>query len=191
MESKVCSSCHKELPLKDFIGNNGKETKTCNKCKSYVRKSVIKHKERVIAYYEDNRENLLRRNKEYHQKHREEISSYFKEYRASHRELLRERSKKYYETHREQILERQRVSGKSRAWAMAHKEEVKKWREDNKESIKAKGKEYRASLPLWYIKIQLERQGFSEEDITPELIELKRAQLKLNKLIKSYENETN
>ena len=68
----------------------------------------------------------------------------------------------------------------------------KKYRENNKEKLNIKSKKYstivRNELADSYVKLQLTAQGFLKDQITPELIELKRIMLKTKRLCQQLQN---
>ena len=68
----------------------------------------------------------------------------------------------------------------------------KKYRRNNKEKLNIKSKKYNAiirnELGDSYVKLQLTNQGFLKDQITPELIELKRIMLKTKRLCQQLQN---
>ena len=83
------------------------------------------------------------------------------------------------------------------------REYMRKWRAENAEKIKTHNTKYRAknaeniktsnakatsSLASHYVKRILVSQGFKNEQITPELIELKRITLKTTRLCRQLKN---
>jgi len=81
-------------------------------------------------------------------------------------------------------------------WREANKEResenARKWRETNKEKEKARLIKLKAlnvkELRDYYVKQILRQQGFKSEQITPELIELKRITLKTKRLCRQLKN---
>jgi len=61
----------------------------------------------------------------------------------------------------------------------------KEWRKNNKDNSSVRQKEQRKKLPDYYIKAKL-----GVKNPPPELIEMKREQLTIHRLIKEMENET-
>ena len=72
----------------------------------------------------------------------------------------------------------------------AEKEKARKdkWYSENSEKEKARKVKYTAELKDAYIKAALRQQGFPNESITPELIELKRITLKTTRLCRQLKN---
>ena len=83
----------------------------------------------------------------------------------------KERQKEYYKENAEQIKEYQ-------------KEYAKK----NAERIKEHKKEYRKNLSDGYIKQEFKHQGYPPNQITPELIEVKRLIIKTKRLCKTSQS---
>ena len=117
------------------------------------------------------------------------------------KEAEREYKRRYREANKERILAREK------AYREANKERVaiknKKYREANKDKIKAIQKTYREAnrkkesarqrdweranikaIGASYCANRLKKQGFTPDQITPELIEVKRQLIKINRTIK-------
>ena len=195
MESKVCSRCKKELPIEEFIGAEGIEFRSCNRCREIGRRQQL----------------------EYKRMNPDKIKCQNIKYKEAHREELRVKANAYYYANRESILEKQRNSIKVKEYRKAHKEDArlrtakyrkshpelkvinaikaKEYRQNNKEYVLARDRAYAkkavSELRDWYVRVRLETRGFSPNDITSDLIELEKANILLKRLIKSYENETN
>ena len=79
-----------------------------------------------------------------------------------------------------------------RKYYAANKEILKahsvKWNAENPEKVKARSTRSVADLKESYIKSKLRQQGFPNESITPELIELKRITLKTSRLCRQLKN---
>ena len=61
------------------------------------------------AYYQNNRERILPKQKKYNQEHQEEIKEYHAEYNQEHQEEIKEYHAKYYQKNRGLILPKQKV----------------------------------------------------------------------------------
>ena len=93
---------------------------------------------------------------------------------------------KHYAANTEQVKE---ANAKYRAEnAEKEKARFRKYREENAEKIKAKNAKRRDDLKDPYVKDTLRAQGFKNEQITPELIELKRITLKTTRLCRQLKN---
>ena len=121
---------------------------------------------------------------------KEEKKEYMRKYYAANKEKLKEVARKYYVANKEKTLER------TRKWQEVNKEKSlevsRKWREVNKEKEKARSTKKSAldtkDLRDPYIRAKLRRQGFEKEQITPELIELKRITIKTHRLCRQLKN---
>lgn len=182
METKVCNRCHKRLPIEEFIGSKGYIIGRCKVCQEKA--NIVSR-----AYRENNREYEKARHRDYYIRTREvflEKSRIYHQRNKEHEKQLREANKerkhfynlRYYQENIDKI-----------------KEQVQQYYIKNKdkylEHCKAYNKRQSETLSDAYVVKIIKDKGFSKEDITPELIEYQRALLKLNRLIKSYENETN
>lgn len=116
---------------------------------------------------------------------------------ANYRKNNPDKAKQYYVNNREDMLERKKIFNKNNP-------EIRRYyRENNKEKIKSIGKEYRknnlykinerkksyiANLADSYV---LQRLQIRKDQATPELIELKRAQLQLTREIRNQTHGNN
>ena len=79
-----------------------------------------------------------------------------------------------------------------RKWRAENAEKIKtynaKYRAKNVENIKTSNAKATSSLVSHYVKRTLVSQGFKNEQITPELIELKRITLKTSRLCRRLKN---
>jgi hypothetical protein len=66
------------------------------------------HKQYQEKYYEQNREQLLEKQKQYQEQNQEQILEYKKQYREQNQEQLLEKQKRYREQNQEQLLEKQK-----------------------------------------------------------------------------------
>jgi len=96
------------------------------------------------------------------------VAEYDKKYRAENKGVIAEYDKKYRAENKEMIAERK-----------------KKYYEENKEVFAEYGKKKNELLPDSFVKMKIKIQYKCDyEDITPEMIEIKRAQIKLKRMIK-------
>jgi hypothetical protein len=70
--------------------------------------------ERNREYYKVNKEQILEHNKEYYQDNREQLLEKQKEYNEVNREQISEKNKEYYEKNKEQILEKYKEKNKEK-----------------------------------------------------------------------------
>lgn len=59
-------------------------------------------------YYQNNKDSVLKKNKEYREIHKEEVSKYIKTWSKLHPKAIREIGKRYYRSHREEVLQKQK-----------------------------------------------------------------------------------
>jgi len=172
---KQCSRCKETKPKSEFGKNKSKSDglhSYCNICNVEYSKK----------YRENNRDAVLERNKKYRENNREQIVESLKKYRENNREKIAERNKKYYENNREPIVESFKKYYENNREPII--ERGKKYRENNREQIIERGKKCRAELLDSYVKTKLKIKHPPKE-----LIEFKRDQLKLDRLIKKFTKE--
>jgi len=142
----------------------------------YDRRWRLKYPEKLkelrARYRERNREKLLLRGKLYRAQNRKEILARSRERYLKNREAAKTRCREYRAKNHDRLLLVDRL--RSAKYAKAHLA-----------SICARKKKYVAELKNFYIKNLLTRQpSLKHADIPPELVELKRAQLKLHRAMK-------
>lgn len=112
-QTKSCSKCHRELPLKEFhkhaTGKNGVQSK-CRDCvKAYRKAYYQKHQERLQEYskefYGANREHVLNYQQRYAAENKSRIISYRKQWYASNRDILLEIKRQDYQVNKEHYNE--------------------------------------------------------------------------------------
>ena len=102
---------------------------------------------------------------------KEEKREYDRKYRAENAEKIKAEKAKYRAENAEKI-----------------KASQAKYCAENAEKIKARRAKSIAELKDVYVEEMLRRQGFKNEQITPELIELKRITLKTTRLCRQLKN---
>lgn len=211
METKYCKYCDSHKSIIDFT--NEKRTKDgksniCKACKNlqasayrktdlgkqknrlYYDKNREKQKNYSLTYYEQNKKHILERTRGYYLNNPNKFKEYQKEYLKNNLDKVTNRNKNYREKNIEKfkILDAEyRKKNKERL-----KRQQKEWRELNKDEIKNKKKldhQYNCNnLTDFYVKSTLVRIGFNRNEITPELIELKRITLKTTRLCRQLKN---
>ena len=106
---------------------------------------------------------------------KEERSEYMRKYYAANKEMLKVHSVKWNAENPEKVK-----AGNAKHYAKKYAE--------NPEMFKARSTRSVADLKESYIKSKLRQQGFKNEQITPELIELKRITLKTTRLCRQLKN---
>ncbi len=103
----------------------------------------------------------------YHEKNKERISQTNKKYKEKNKERISQTNKKYKEKNKEK-----------------EKRYIQKYTEENKEALILKDRKRIEMMSNYYIVKTLRQQGIPKDQIAPELIELKRAILKVKRAIK-------
>lgn len=103
---KKCIKCSIEKGIIDFP----KSGNICKSCKSiYIKEYYLANKEKVKIsvrkYFEENKDNLLEKQKVRKEGIKKELSSYLKEYRKLNKSELDSKRKKYNEDNKERINE--------------------------------------------------------------------------------------
>ena len=106
---------------------------------------------------------------------KEERQEYMREYYTENKEKIKARSVKWNAENPEKFK-----ASNAKCYAKKYAE--------NPEKFKARSTRSVADLKESYIKCKLRKQGFKNEQITPELIELKRITLKTTRLCRQLKN---
>ena len=126
----TCKYCGFVGEAKYFRSPTGKVCKECRK---------KQQQEQGKKYYQDNRENLLSKNKEWRKENCEQIAEHNKEYYKINKEEINGKNKKYYEDNCERINKQTKEYRRNNRELIV--ERKKKYREDNKEKIAEHSKE--------------------------------------------------
>lgn len=131
------------------------------------------------AHQLKNKEKIRARMKEYRLKNKEKIREHYKGYWLKNKEKMNEKNRKY----------RLKNKGKIRAYRLKNKERTRAYYLKNKERARERTADGIAELSDNYIK-SLARQQFKIKaaDVTPEMIELKREQLTMYRLMKEVKH---
>lgn len=208
LKVKTCTKCGKTK----HYGESYFDKTWCQKCMREYQKKYRKEKREALSISEKEEINRKRRddyhrndklkeaNKEYYKKNKTIIAKKQKEYSKKNAIKLREKSRRWRENHKEEAKSRESM------WRSKNKERCvsnnAKWRRKNKERCFQYGVNYRKANKDKLIQIKkesgiLERKnlddvycikriksesGLNAEDITPEMIEIKRAQITLKRL---------
>jgi hypothetical protein len=95
--------------------------------------------------------------------------------REYHRIKYLDGADKYYKKKQKEY--KKRFPEKVKAWK-------KKYCNENADYLNAKHKEHREKLSSYYVRDKLKRQGFLPENITPEIIDIKRNLIKMQRIFK-------
>jgi hypothetical protein len=181
---RTCKKCGETKPIEEFYLQPGNKNGYNSECKSC--KKIYK-----ADYYRKNIKLIKSKHRIYSQSHKQEKIDYRREWLKNNPEKAKLMSKKSHERNRENILaylriyqktHKNKLNEKSKLWARNH---------PNKEKIKHQ--RYVKSLCDGYIIEQLFRNtGLLKSKIKehPELIEVKRIQIKLKRLANENSNRT-
>ena len=162
---KKCNKCGEALPLHMF----GKDKNAKDNLQVWCKTCSKKYSK---AYYRENKEEMKKYKKAYYEENKEEVKKYNKTYYENNQEEINKKSKAYYEE---------------------NKEEMKKYNKTYYENNQEERGEYQRTrvlkLPDSYIRRLLNKQGIDESLITPEIMELKRAVVKVTRIIKQKESK--
>lgn len=124
------------------------------------------------------------------------------QWKREHPEAVKKRHKKWRDNNRHKIRELNRIAywTNSQCWKdknkkyrqlnpEAHKESFRKWQTNNREHRNRKAREVVANLTDGYIRQRLKLVGI--KNISPEMIQLKREQLKVHRALESLTEDLN
>lgn len=206
-----CTICGEEKLTEDFKKDKrrprgvGSWCKVCHnkKYNEYRLKNIDRIRARSRELYSENIEYKRAKAKKYRDRNRDHVTKYNKIYREKNRVVLDARSKKYYDENRDKVREYKRK------WNKVNRETIKakrkKHRSENYDFIKKKEQEYhnknreqilfeqrkrRKNLTEGYI-INLLRKdpNFCENELVPEIIDLKRNQVTMHRLLKEAKGD--
>lgn len=184
-KTKKCSKCGEEKPLEEFYRHKSKKYGVRSECKLCSDKMSCKYSkthrkqinERRRKNYPINKDKIIKKSAEY--------------YESNHDKCIAARQR-YYATHRRQICDsRNRKRKENREYYLTKWNEYKSINKEKFKLYYQKQKKRIDDLMDSYIVARLVRQGFSSTDITPDLIELKRQQLKLERAYRLLNKEIN
>ncbi len=195
---KICTKCKMEKPVTEFYKHRG----TCKECyRTQANINSKKNVERRRQYYLSNKEKILEKRKQYVMDSQELRKEWYKKYSLIHKDELIRKSREYYHNHKDKCRERARqyrirngdkINEISRLYRSNHKNEIKKknslYRLTHQEQLQLLQqklhKKYIRELGDCYIKqILTQKSILSYADIPKELIELKRLQIKIKRLL--------
>jgi len=161
---KKCKKC---LELKDvFLFNKNKQNKDGLYTYCIICERILKR-----IYYLNNKKKILNKAKNYYSLNNNDRLFYAKQYQKNNPDKIN----KYQRLYR---VKKPKVCKKI----------SEKYYQNNKEKISQKFILSSQKTDDRYIKIQLNKNGFKKEQITPELIEVKRLIIKTIRLCKTLQN---
>jgi hypothetical protein len=199
METKKCSKCGEEKELSEFYKSS--KTKTGYKCqckecikkhneenkdhyKKYRAKRYLSKRKEIRQqqkdYYELNKESIKEKVRQYYVLNKRKISEYHKEYHFKNKLIIKERRYKYYQSNKHYFKRK-------------HSEYYLNNKERHLEVSARSQKNRTERLTDWYIKALLTSNGspYRFEDITDDMIDIKRAQIQHLRIIKELKTIIN
>lgn len=164
--TKVCSKCLTEKNFTEFYKNKSAKSGLKNIC-------IDCNYEKDKKYRFENKEKIADRHKRYMAKNKKKIAEYHKIYKADNKERIAEHNKRYEVKNKEKIAERK-----------------KRYAVKNKEKINELNKKYSKNSALelknYYVRslITKSNQTLKQAPIPQSLINLKREEIKIKRLIK-------
>lgn len=164
---RTCTKCKEEKNINEFLVHHKHFSdygRVCKQCKS----------KKARYYQEKNKEYYTLKRNEYYQKNKETLKLKTKNWRKNNPEKALIISRKAKKITKEK-----------------NREYAKRFRQNNPDKIKADvnkhQKRYCETLHDIYVKSSLKRVGFINDQITPELIEVKRLIIKTKRLCKTLQ----
>lgn len=173
---KTCRSCAETRSLEEFSRRGDTKAGYRSECKAC---SVKRQQE----YYAKNKERVLAKNKEWYVSNRAKVSAYNRTYREHRPEQVKAAKRNWYLANQDRCAEqyRERYKRDQERIDRANAE----WKAANKERRRAAANRYArkavVELTDHYVRTSMR---LSAADAAPELIELKRAHLLLQRALK-------
>ena len=178
---RICKKCGEEKEIEEFVKSKGCYHDRGWACKQCIikyrrewRKTSLKYKASSKAYSQT--EKAKRARAKYAKTPQSKASK--EKYEQKNGEKKRNRVKQYRKNNIDKVLLRER-----------------KWRANNKKIIKMASKKYNkriiSALSDTYIRGQISKRGLARENITPQMIELKRELILFHRLLKEVSNGIN
>jgi len=126
MKTKVCTKCGIEKKLSEFhkakYGKFGRSSKCAMCCKKYS----IKNRKRLLRYrqeyYQKNKKEIYRKNRESISGRKPQVAEYQKQYRLKNKKKINKQQKMHYELNKEEILIKQKE------YNLKNRERIKKYK---------------------------------------------------------------
>jgi hypothetical protein len=203
--TKTCTKCKEEKPLNNF--NKAKYGKlgysaNCRNCASIYGKtyrSLETNKTKLKLYRENNKEKITINFKKYYDQNKEKIIKKSAEHYLANKEKAKEVRKKYISipgikemlSEKEKnyrLINKEKISEVQKMYRLNNKESILEYKRNNNERIKAYKRKLVKDLKDHYIISLLTKNPILKELITPEIIELKKIQLKTLRLCQQLKN---
>lgn len=179
METKICRKCKEEKELSEFSKDKSRKDGLycyCKKCKSGYKTN----KETLNLWYQKNKESNKEKRKIYYQANRHYLREVNRKYRDANRELILSQKKSYYKKNKDEI------SIRNAQYRLLHRERYlqysKLYRETNRYRLQdAKRIWCNKLVDSYVVQLTANQFGINKQDITPELIQLKRLEIALKR----------
>jgi len=164
MKTKTCSKCGFVCGVELFrVGRN-----VCKKCfKKQQKEYRLKNKDKQKEYRLKNKDKLGKQREEYRLKNKDKIGKQKKEYRLKNKDKIGKKQKEY---------------------DLKNKDKQKEYNLKNKDKLGKQREEYRLKnkdkITDVYIKSLLSGRGITSADVPQEMVEVKREQIIMSKLLK-------
>ena len=138
--SKECSKCHEIKSVSEFNKDNKSIDGLKSKCKQCDKQYYQNNKENILKQQKQYNKDNKKKRKQYYQDNKEYFKDYRKQYYQDNKEYLKEKVHQYYQDNAESIKEHKKQYRQDNAESI--KEHKKQYRQDNKEYFKDYHKQY-------------------------------------------------
>jgi hypothetical protein len=190
---RVCKVCEVRQPIENFYVQRGNRIHKCKTCEG----------KRIEAYRVTHKEAIAATKAQYRVTHKEAIAATRAQYRETHKVAIAARASQYRETRKAALAARRVGYCKTHKEALAayaaeyrktHKAALAATRAQyyaaNVKERRAKNAKYRARLPEALVrKILTQRTTLNSKDIPQSLVEAKRLQIQILRMIKNEKCE--
>ena len=194
--NKKCSVCKRIKSSDKFHRNRCQKDGFCHYCKNCAKTAYAKSRKISNAkWYTDNKARISERSKELYWENVDEQRIKSRKYYQKTKEIQNKRSKQYYRENRDKILEKSKIHQK--VYRAKNKKRLnerdKQYYSGNKNTIllrqKVNQKINREKLADTYVKSQIAANSILKfSDIPDDLVEAKRQQIQLKRIIIKGEN---
>lgn len=189
VNTKKCSKCGEVKGIGEFRYAADRPAKRHSQCKKCVRK-----------YYEENKEHILQRTKIWRLENPEKHKKKVREYVLRNKDIIAKRKHEYYLKNREKYRQLEKLRRIEKKEELARYEKMRwerdkdklreyksKWHQANKDRINEKARKNVKALDDSYIINNISQlTGLKREQISPELIGVKRAIITAKRELKSH-----
>lgn len=133
MNTKICTKCKEEKPFTEFVKGHDRYglQHWCNGCRK--------------KYYEDNKEQIIKKIKKHYEENREQIAKQRKKHYEENKEQILKKNKKYYQNNRDIIIKN-------------NQNNQKEYYKNNKSKILKRHKKYYQNNPNKFANYSISRR---------------------------------